>query len=59
MRPIKSKKIPKSLIGIRLNIEMKTAARIAATREHRSLSNYLENVLRKDLEIQGLYPLKK
>jgi predicted HicB family RNase H-like nuclease len=46
---------PKILTGFRLDSELKALAVKAATSENRSLSNYIENLIRKDVsaEVSG------
>ena len=50
------KKTPKLLTGIRLDQGLKEAALIVAQRQNRSFSNYLENLVRKDVVAEGVYP---
>lgn len=53
------KKVPKILTGIRLTAQLKTAGQIAARKENRSFSNYMENLLLRDLIARGLYPAER
>ena len=48
------KRVTKILTGFRLDPRLKALAVEAATQEHRSLSNYIENLIRKDVEARGL-----
>jgi predicted HicB family RNase H-like nuclease len=50
--PQKKKKI---LTGIRMDPDLKSAAVIAAGRQNRSLSNYLENLVLEDVVNKGLF----
>jgi hypothetical protein len=49
----------KILTGFRLQPELKTLAMEAAIQENRSFSNYLENLIRMDLESRGLLESRK
>jgi hypothetical protein len=49
----------KILTGFRLLPELKTLATEAAIQENRSFSNYLENLIRMDLESRGLLESRK
>ena len=49
----------KILTGFRLLPELKTLATEAAIQENRSFSNYLENLIRMDLESRGLVESRK
>lgn len=53
--PIK-KLSPKILTGFRIHPEVKALAVIAADQENRSLSNYLEYLIRQDLSDRKLLP---
>ena len=57
------KRVTKILTGFRLDPRLKALAVEAASQENRSLSNYIENLIRKDVEARGLLlktaPLKK
>jgi len=55
---IKRKAETKILTGFRIHIELKELAVEAATMENRSFSNYLENLIRKDLASKNLLPAK-
>ncbi len=48
------KRITKILTGFRLDPRLKVLAVQAAAQENRSLSNYIENLIRKDVEARGL-----
>ena len=48
------KRITKILTGFRLDPRLKALAVEAASQENRSLSNYIENLIRKDVEQRGL-----
>lgn len=48
------KRITKILTGFRLDPRLKVLAVQAASQENRSLSNYIENLIRKDVEARGL-----
>ena len=48
------KQITKILTGFRIDPRLKDLAVEAAEQENRSLSNYIENLIRKDVEIRGL-----
>lgn len=48
------KRVTKILTGFRLDPRLKALAVEAATQENRSLSNYIENLIRKDVELRGL-----
>jgi hypothetical protein len=58
MKPQKPKNDPKILTGIRLRSSLKDAGHMAAQRENRSFSNYMEQLLSKDLEAKSLHPWK-
>jgi hypothetical protein len=51
------KKVTKILTGFRLDPRLKVLALEAASQENRSLSNYIENLIRKDVELRGLLVL--
>jgi hypothetical protein len=48
------KKITKILTGFRLDPSLKALAQKAAAQEYRSLSNYLEMLIRQDVQARGL-----
>ena len=48
------KRVTKILTGFRLDPRLKALAVEAANQENRSLSNYIENLTRKDVELRGL-----
>ena len=48
------KRITKILTGFRLDPRLKVLAVEAAGQENRSLSNYIENLIRQDVEARGL-----
>lgn len=48
------KRVTKILTGFRLDPRLKALAVEAALQENRSLSNYIENLIRKDVELRGL-----
>jgi predicted HicB family RNase H-like nuclease len=48
------KRVIKILTGFRLDPGLKILAVQAAAQENRSLSNYIENLIRKDVETKGL-----
>jgi len=48
------KRVTKILTGFRLDPRLKVLAVQAAAQENRSLSNYIENLIRKDVEARGL-----
>jgi predicted HicB family RNase H-like nuclease len=48
------KRVTKILTGFRLDPRLKVLAIQAAGQENRSLSNYIENLIRKDVEERGL-----
>jgi hypothetical protein len=56
---IKRKAETKILTGFRIHPEIKALAIEAATVENHSFSNYLENLIRKDLSSKNLLPAKK
>ena len=56
---IRRKTETKILTGFRLHPELKTLATEAAVQENRSFSNYLENLIRMDLESRGLLKSRK
>ena len=58
MKPQKPKNDPKILTGIRLKYSLKDAGQRAAQKENRSFSNYMEQLLSKDLEAKSLHPWK-
>jgi predicted HicB family RNase H-like nuclease len=51
-----SKKTPKILTGFRIHPEVKSLAVVAAEQDNRSLSNYLECLIRQDLMVRKLMP---
>ena len=55
---IKRKAETKILTGFRIHPEVKELAIEAASAENRSFSNYLENLIRKDLASKHLLPPK-
>ena len=48
------KRVTKILTGFRLDPRLKVLAVEAAAQENRSLSNYIENLIRQDVEARGL-----
>jgi len=48
------KRVTKILTGFRLDPRLKVLAVQAAAQENRSLSNYIENLIGKDVEARGL-----
>lgn len=48
------KRVTKILTGFRLDPRLKVLAVEAAGQENRSLSNYIENLIRKDVEAREL-----
>jgi len=58
MKPQKPKNDPKIQTGIRLRSSLKDAGHRAAQMENRSFSNYMEQLLSKDLEAKSLHPWK-
>lgn len=52
------KRVTKILTGFRLDPRLKVLAVQAAAQENRSLSNYIENLIRKDVEARGLLVLR-
>ena len=58
MKPQQPKNDPKILTGIRLRSSLKDAGQRAAQKENRSFSNYMEQLLSKDLEAKSLHPWK-
>jgi hypothetical protein len=56
---IKRKAETKILTGFRIHPEIKSLAIEAAVIENRSFSNYLENLIRKDLAAKSLLSDKK
>ena len=48
------KRVTKILTGFRLDPRLKILAVQAAGQDNRSLSNYIENLIRKDVEARGL-----
>ena len=53
IRNMAKKLITKILIGFRLDPRLKQVAVKAAQQENRSLSNYIENLILKDVEERG------
>jgi predicted HicB family RNase H-like nuclease len=53
---VKKKSETKILTGFRIHPEIKALAVEAALQENRSFSNYLENLIRKDIESRSLLP---
>jgi predicted HicB family RNase H-like nuclease len=53
---VKRKPETKILTGFRIHPEIKALAVEAALQENRSFSNYLENLIRKDIELKSLLP---
>jgi len=53
---VKRKSETKILTGFRIHPEIKALAVEAALQENRSFSNYLENLIRKDIESKSLLP---
>jgi hypothetical protein len=51
---VNRKRVTKILTGFRLDPRLKLLAVEAAGQENRSLSNYIENLIRKDVEARGL-----
>jgi predicted HicB family RNase H-like nuclease len=51
---VNRKRVTKILTGFRLDPRLKALAVEAAAQENRSLSNYIENLIRKDVEARGL-----
>jgi predicted HicB family RNase H-like nuclease len=51
---VNRKRVTKILTGFRLDPRLKVLAVEAAGQENRSLSNYIENLIRKDVEARGL-----
>lgn len=56
---IKKKSETKILTGFRIHPEIKALAVEAAVQENRSFSNYLENLIRRDIESKSLASPKK
>jgi len=56
---IKRKAETKILTGFRIHPQIKALAIEAASVENRSFSNYLENLIHKDLHSRKLLPVKK
>jgi predicted HicB family RNase H-like nuclease len=54
----KRKSETKILTGFRIHPEIKAMATEAAEQDNRSFSNYLENLIRKDVESRNLLPKK-
>ena len=54
----KKKSETKILTGFRIHPEIKALAMEAADLDNRSFSNYLENLIRKDVEARDLLPKK-
>jgi len=52
----KKKSETKILTGFRIHPEIKALAVAAAVQENRSFSNYLENLIRKDINSKNLAP---
>jgi len=52
------KRVTKILTGFRLDPRLKVLAVQAAAQENRSLSNYIENLIRKDIDSKSLLPKK-
>jgi predicted HicB family RNase H-like nuclease len=48
------KRATKILTGFRLDPELKLLAVKAAAQENRTLSNYIESLIRRDVEAKGL-----
>jgi len=55
---VKRKSETKILTGFRIHPEIKALAVEAALQENRSFSNYLENLIRKDIDSKSLLPKK-
>jgi hypothetical protein len=55
----KKKSETKILTGFRIHPEIKALAVEAAVQENRSFSNYLENLIRRDIENKNLASPKK
>jgi len=51
---VNRKRVTKILTGFRLDPRLKVLAVEAAAQENRSLSNYIENLIRRDVEARGL-----
>jgi predicted HicB family RNase H-like nuclease len=51
---VNRKRVTKILTGFRLDPGLKVLAVEAAAQENRSLSNYIENLIRRDVEARGL-----
>jgi predicted HicB family RNase H-like nuclease len=51
---VNKKRVTKILTGFRLDPRLKILAVEAAGQENRSLSNYIENLIRQDVEARGL-----
>ena len=49
----KKKSQSKILTGFRIHPEIKALASVAAVQENRSFSNYLENLIRKDIDAKN------
>lgn len=56
--PANKKAGTKILTGFRIHPEIKAIAIEAALQENRSFSNYLENLIRRDIESKSLLPRK-
>ena len=54
----KKKSETKILTGFRIHPEIKALAVVAAVQENRSFSNYLENLIRKDINSKNLVSKK-
>ena len=52
------KRVTKILTGFRLDPRLKVLAVQAAAQENRSLSNYIENLIRQDIAAKDLTPKK-
>jgi predicted HicB family RNase H-like nuclease len=50
----KKKSQSKILTGFRIHPEIKALATVAAVQENRSFSNYLENLIRKDIDAKNI-----
>ena len=54
----KKKSETKILTGFRIHPEIKALAVVAAVQENRSFSNYLENLIRRDIDSKNLVSKK-
>ena len=54
----KKKSETKTLTGFRIHPEIKALAMVAAVQENRSFSNYLENLIRKDIDSKNFVAKK-